>query len=109
MAKKLETLALLELFGVSSEEERNELARQTIRIAGKRVARMYHTDLEEHRDTTMEAAERAIKRICDWNCDRGAYSTFVALCARSTVRDHVIQMRRHRETVKTLINENKEK
>ena len=107
MGKELERLAVMEQWGLCRNDQREELARQTIRLAGKRVAGLYHTDIEEHRDTTMEAAERTINRIMEWRPERGTWSTFVAWCARSTVRDHVIRIKWRLETIKTLRKESR--
>ena len=88
-ARGLNSLARLVKYGLAGEATRDELARQTILLAGSRVAKLYHATLQDHQDATMEAAERAFARIDTWNPTRGGWSTFVAICVRSVIRDRL--------------------
>ena len=90
----LNSLARLVKYGLAGDANREELARQTILLAGSRVAKLYHASLQDHQDATMEAAERAFARIASWNPSRGGWSTFVAICVRSVIRDRLNKYKR---------------
>ena len=82
-------LAILVRNGLAGAGDREELARQTILLAGKRVAALLHYTREDAEDATMTAAAKAIQNIAKWNPTRGAWSTWVARCARDAARDLV--------------------
>ena len=104
-------MARLVKYGLAGDSTREELARQTILIAGKRVQALYkrvipYIPLMEHQDATMETAERAFARMGDyWNPERGAWSPYVAIIARGVVRDRLTKKRREKETIEHLKKE----
>lgn len=98
----LNGLARLVKYGLCGDANREELARQTILIAGRYVQNHYHATMEDQQDATMEIAERSIARIDRWNT-KYAWSTFVTNCvARSVIRDRLIKHKREADALDAL-------
>lgn len=104
---KLSEIALKVREGSASRLEEEELARQTILLAGARVKIIYkYKTLMEHQDATLETVERAFERMQNyWNPQRGAWSTYVYICARSVVRDRINKKARENKLFCRLSNQ----
>ena len=98
----LDDLAERMKFGFATESQRNEFARQTLLLAGARVNVLLKAPLEDRQDVTSDTVGRALATICSWNRFKGAWSTFVAVCARSAVRDWNIRHKRHQAVLEAL-------
>ncbi len=98
----LDDLAERMKFGFATGNQREEFARQTLLLAGARVNALMSAPLEDRQDVTSDTVGRALAKIGSWNQFKGAWSTFVALCARSAVRDWNIRHKRHQAVLDAL-------